>query len=130
MTDATNAAIAGATIRVANRETGLQRTGKTDQEGRFNFTQLPPGTYSAKAEADGFEPQQNDNLASVLGQKEEVKFRLNVAHSEQNVQVSGEAPLLNPANTDTSSTLSGTVLEDIPNPGATSPTHCSSPPAP
>ncbi len=118
VTDATNAAIPGATIGVTNRETGLQRTGKSDQEGRFNFPQLPPGTYSVKVEADGFEPQQNDNLASALGQKQEVNFRLNVAHSEQNVQVSGEAPLLNPANTNTSSTLSGTVLEDIPNPGA------------
>src|SRR5579862_7426004 len=55
VTDATSAAIPGATISVANRETGLQRTAKTDQEGRFNFAQLPPGVYSVKAEADGFE---------------------------------------------------------------------------
>ena len=118
VTDATNAAIPGATVSATNRETGLQRAAKTDQEGRFNFAQLPPGTYSVKVQADGFEPQQNDNLASALGQKQEVNFRLNVAHSEQNVQVSGEAPILNPANTNTSSTLSGTVLADIPNPGA------------
>ena len=101
VTDATNAAIPGATVSVKNRETGLRRTAKTDEEGRFNFPQLRPGTYSVKVEADGFEPQQNDNLASALGQKQEVNFRLNVAHSEQNVQVSGEAPLMNPANTNT-----------------------------
>ena len=118
VTDATNAAIPGATVRVTNRETGLQRTGKTDEEGRFNFPQLRPGTYSVKVEADGFEPQQNDNVISGLGQKQEVNFTLKVAHSEQNVQVSGEAPLINTANANTSSTLSGAVLADIPNPGA------------
>jgi len=32
-------------------------------------TQLKPGTYSVKAEAPGFEPKQNDNVVSGLGQK-------------------------------------------------------------
>jgi Carboxypeptidase regulatory-like domain len=118
VTDATNAAIPGATVRVTNRGTGLERSAKTDQEGRFNFPQLRPGSYTVRVEADGFEPQQNDNIPSGLGQKQEVNFKLNVAHSEQRVQVSSEAPLMNPANTNTSSSLSGAVLADLPNPGA------------
>ncbi len=118
VTDATNAAIPNATVTVTNRETGLQRTAKTDEEGRFNFAQLRPGIYSLKVEADGFEPQQNENVASALGQKQQVDFKLSVAHSEQNVQVSSEAPLMNPANTNTTSTLGGVVLADLPNPGS------------
>ncbi|PYU18118.1 MAG: hypothetical protein DMG30_29000 [Acidobacteria bacterium] len=118
VTDATNAAIPGARVRVTNRETGLERSAKTDEEGRFNFPQLRPGIYSVKVEADGFELQQNDNIPSGLGQKQEVNFKLNVAHSEQSVEVSSEAPLMNPANTNTSSSLSGVVLADVPNPGA------------
>jgi hypothetical protein len=118
VTDARTAAIPGATVRVTNRETGLQRSGKTDEEGRFNFPQLRPGNYWVNVEADGFEPQQNDNIASSLGQKQEINFKLNVAHSEQRIEVSGEAPLMNPANANTSSSLSGVALADIPNPGA------------
>src|SRR5437588_4556298 len=118
VTDATNAAIPGATVKVTSRETGLERSGKADEQGRFNFPQLPPGTYSVKVEAEGFEPQQNDNIASGLGQKQQVNFKLNVAHSEQKVEVSSEVPQMNPANTNTSSTRSGIVLADIPNPGA------------
>jgi hypothetical protein len=117
VTDATNAAIPGAAVTVKNRETGLQRTGKSEEDGRFNFSQLRPGTYSVKVEAEGFEPQQDDNIAAEVGQKQEVNFRLRVAHTEENIQVSSEAPLLNPANTNTTSTLSGAVLADIPNPG-------------
>ena len=76
VTDATNAAIPGATVTITNRETGLQRSAKTDDEGRFNFPQLKPGAYSVKVEAEGFDPQQNDNVLSGLGQKQTVNFTL------------------------------------------------------
>src|ERR1700687_4902761 len=56
VTDATNAAVPGAVVTITNRETGLQRSAKTNDEGRFNFPQLNPGTYSVKAEAGGFNP--------------------------------------------------------------------------
>ena len=118
VTDATNAAIPGAMVRVKNHATGLERSAKTDEEGRFNFTQLQPGTYSVKVEADGFDAQENANISSGLGQRQEANFKLNVAHSEQTVEVTTEAPLMNPANTNTTSTLGGAVLAEIPNPGA------------
>jgi hypothetical protein len=118
VTDATNAAIPDATVRVTNHATGLERSAKTDDEGRFNFTQLQPGTYSVKVEADGFDAQENANISSALGQRQEANFKLNVAHSEQTVEVTTEAPLMNPANTNTTSTLGGAVLAEIPNPGA------------
>src|ERR1700738_5149614 len=76
VTDATNAAIPGATVTIRNPQTGLQRSAKTDDEGRFDFPQLRPGTYSVKVEAEGFEPQQNANVSSGLGQKQEVNFTL------------------------------------------------------
>src|SRR5580704_2358743 len=116
--DASGSAIPGATVTITSPTTGLQRSLKTDEEGRFNFPQLRPGTYSVKVDAEGFDPQQNDNVSSGLGQKQEVDFTLRVAHSEQSVQVTTEAPLINTANANTSSTLSGPVLADIPNPGA------------
>src|SRR5665213_502166 len=117
VTDASGAAVPGATVTVTSPTTGLQRSLKTDEGGRFNFPQLRPGTYSVKVEADGFDQQQNDNVSSGLGQKQEVDFTLRVAHSEQSVQVTTEAPLINTANANTSSTLSGPVLANIPNPG-------------
>ena len=89
VTDATNAAIPGATVTITNRETGLQRSAKTDEEGRFNFPQLKPGAYSVKVEAEGFEAQQNDNVFSGLGQKQTVNFTLKVAQSNQTIEVSG-----------------------------------------
>ncbi len=117
VTDATNAAIPGATVTITNRETALQRSAKTDDEGRFNFPQLTPGTYSVKAEAEGFDAQQNDNVFSGLGQKQTVNFTLKVAQSNQTVEVSSAAPLINPENPNTSTNLNAPALENLPNPG-------------
>jgi len=115
--DTTNAVVPGATVAIANLETGLRRSAKTDDAGRFNFPQLKPGIYSVKAEAQGFESQHNDNVISGLGQKQTVAFTLRVARSNETVEVSSEAPLINPENANTSTTLTTTALEDLPNPG-------------
>jgi hypothetical protein len=117
MTDATKAAISGATVTIENRETSLQRTAKTDDEGRFNFPQLKPGTYSIKVEAEGFDPRENDNVLSGLGQKQTVNFTLKVGQSNQTVEVSGAAPLINPENPNTTTNLNAPALENLPNPG-------------
>ena len=115
--DASSAVVAGATVTITNRETGLKRIAETDDAGRFNFPQLKPGTYSVRVEARGFDPGQIDNVVSGLGQKQTVDFRLRVARSNETVEVNGEAPLINPENANTSTTLNTSALEDLPNPG-------------
>src|ERR1700724_2717639 len=115
--DATNAVVPGAIVTITNSETGLRRSAKTDDSGRFNFPQLKPGIYSVKVEASGFEPRQNNNVVSGLGQKQTVDFTLKVARSSETVEVTSEALVLNPWNANTSTTLNAPALEDLPNPG-------------
>src|ERR1700686_4493781 len=55
VSDASGAAVPGASVTVTNKETGLKRSASTDELGRFNFPQLKPGTYSVRVEAEGFE---------------------------------------------------------------------------
>ena len=117
VTDASSAAIPGAAVTTTNPETGLKRTAKTDDQGRFNFPQLLPGTYSVKAEAQGFDTQQADHVVSGLGQRQTVNFTLKVSQSIETIEVSGEAPLVNPENPNTSTTLNAPALENLPNPG-------------
>jgi hypothetical protein len=117
VTDASNAAVPGASVTIASRETGLTRTAKTDEGGRFNFPQLKPGDYSVRVEAEGFEAQQSESVSSGLGEKQTVNFTLKVAQSTQSVEVRGEAPLINPQDANTSTTLNAPALENLPNPG-------------
>ena len=115
--DPTHAAVPGATVTITNQEIGLKRIAKTDDTGHFNFPQLKPGTYTVRVEAEGFASQQNDGVFSGLGQKQTVDFTLKLAQSEQTVEVSGQALLINPGDANTSTNLNAPALENLPNPG-------------
>jgi len=117
VSDASGAAVPGATVTIHNTETGLQRSAMTDDSGRFNFPQLKPGTYTVRVEAQGFEPQQHDAVSSALGQKQTVDFIVKIAQDKENIEVSSEAVILNPENANTSTTLEAPALENLPNPG-------------
>src|SRR5947207_9059695 len=111
VSDPTGAAMAGAKVTITSTENGLKRSVKTDSAGRFNFPQLKPGPYSVKVEADPFEVQDNDSVLAGLGQKQTVHFTLKIAASNQNVTVTGDAPLINPQNPNTSTTLTARLIE-------------------
>ena len=61
-TDATGAVVPGATVTATSHDTRSKRSAKTDEAGRFNFPQLKPGSYAVRIEAQGFEPQEADNV--------------------------------------------------------------------
>src|ERR1700680_934044 len=115
--DVTGGAIRGAIVTVTSIENGLKRSVKTDDSGRFSFPQLKPGMYSVKAEADRFEAQQNKSVSAGLGQKQTVDFKLNVASASESITVQEQAPLINPENANTSTTLNARAIENLPNPG-------------
>src|ERR1700690_1301953 len=117
VTDESGATVPGCRVTSTNLETGLKRSATTDDAGRFNFPQLKPGMYAVKAEAEEFESQQNSSVSASLGQTQTVDFTLKVTPSKQTIEVRSEAPILNPENANTSTTLNARVLEDLPNPG-------------
>src|SRR5438045_546072 len=54
VTDASGAAVAGATVQITNTETGFKQSGKTGDNGLYRFTVLPLGVYEVQAQAPGF----------------------------------------------------------------------------
>ena len=89
----------------------------TNATGSYASHELSFGHYSVKVEARGFAPRQDENVIAGLGQKQTVDFTLKVARSNKVVEVNSEAPLINPENANTSTTLNAPALEDLPNPG-------------
>jgi hypothetical protein len=54
VTDPNGAVVVGAAVKVTNRETNESRTAKSDDEGNFAVSALPPGSYVIETAAAGF----------------------------------------------------------------------------
>ncbi len=117
VSDPSGGAVADAAVTITSTESGWKRSTFTDGAGRFSFPQLKPGTYTCEALANGFEPATSAPVAAGLGQKQEVNFTLHLAKAKNAVNVTAEAPLVNPDNPNTATTLNARALEDLPNPG-------------
>ena len=54
VTDAQNAVVAGATVRLTNLETNIVQTATTDNSGNYIITPVPAGNYGISVSAQGF----------------------------------------------------------------------------
>jgi hypothetical protein len=117
VTDPSNAAIPGATVTATNNGTGLVKTVTTGAAGDYKIGLIPPGQYTVKIEASGFQAvQQVTGVA--IGQTATVSVALQVAKGSTTVQVLGSTvPLLQTENSDISSTLTEEQVQNLPNPG-------------
>ena len=55
VTDPPGVAVAGATVKVKNAATGLERTTTTSADGSYALSELPIGTYSVTVSQTGFQ---------------------------------------------------------------------------
>src|SRR6266478_7523894 len=67
--DAHRSAVANATVTITDVDKGFTQTATTDEQGRFVFPQVPPGTFDIVIEATGFKKQERKSLALVSNDK-------------------------------------------------------------
>jgi hypothetical protein len=68
VTDPAGAVIPGATVMLENVQTGSQRETKSDDQGRYLFNQISPGTYKIVAKAAGFADETIDKIELLVSQ--------------------------------------------------------------
>lgn len=63
--DVGGAVIAGAPVKARQIETNLERTADADEDGNYQFLQLPPGNYEVVIELEGFAPKKERVLINI-----------------------------------------------------------------
>ncbi|MGA2260628.1 MAG: TonB-dependent receptor [Acidobacteriota bacterium] len=90
--DQRSAGVAGVQITVTNTQTGLQRTGQTDDSGYFSLAGLPvAGSYKITADKQGFAQANLNDVTLAGGTSADIGLQLNVAGGQFQVTVTGEA---------------------------------------
>jgi hypothetical protein len=112
--DARGAPVTNADIVAICVETGIRYHTGTDVSGRFIVDLLPPGSYSARAEAEGMSPQVSPAITVVVGAARQLTFKLTVAGPKETVTISAAPPLVDTTPTGPSALIDESAILNLP----------------
>ncbi len=92
--DSAGAVVPGASVVIANVETGVENKTTTTSAGAYNVPYLPQGTYSIRVAMTGFRTATADNIILRAAQTLTHNITLEVGQVTENVTVSATAPVL------------------------------------
>src|SRR5438067_890150 len=88
--DPNGAAVPNATVTGVNQATGFERTVTADGEGNYRLILLPPGSYTVRANAQGFAQTELRDVQVTVGGKTPLEVKLTVSGTSESVTVTGE----------------------------------------
>jgi len=92
--DAQGAVVAGASVKLANPSTGLERSVTTDETGEFNFPELALGSYDLTVSKPGFQTTILKGIRTSEGQVNTLTPVLKVGTVNTEVEVNSAPPLI------------------------------------
>jgi hypothetical protein len=114
VTDPSGAAIKGANVVVADAERGTVWTATTNDAGSYNLPRLPVGTYSVKVTAPGFGTSVRPPFTLVLNQTARVDVQMKVGQTNETVEVTGAAPILQTENAEVGTIIDAATADNLP----------------
>ncbi len=111
--DPSGAAIGGAVITLTNTETGVSQKATADASGVYRFASLAPGNYQVSAAVSGFGPSQQ-SFTLTTDQTRNVPITMSVGKVATQVQVTGQAPLLDTSDSRNQLTIDRAALGNLP----------------
>ncbi len=114
VTDASGAAVAGATVTITNTGTNVSETAKTNSTGNYNQTRLIPGTYRVKVEASGFKVAVIETVVVNVDTASTVNVALQPGQVSEEITITAESPLLKTDRADVATTVETRQVTDLP----------------
>ncbi|MCI0663388.1 MAG: carboxypeptidase-like regulatory domain-containing protein, partial [Acidobacteria bacterium] len=114
--DTSDAAVAGATVKITHKETNQSRETMTNTEGSYSFSTVQTGTYEITVGKQGFKTSTRSKIDVTLNNITRSDFSLEVGQVSETVSVTAEAALLQTDRAEVRSELTSQTLLNLPIP--------------
>ena len=106
--------VTDATVTVRDDTKGLERATSENSDGQYQILLLPPGRYTVSVEAAGFGKATVTDVAITVGQMAEIPISLAVAGTQEVINVSSEAELVETQRTSSTDTIDQRRIDNLP----------------
>ena len=111
--DSSGAVLPGVTVTLKSAEAMGQYTGVTDPKGDYRVANLPPATYEARAELQGFQAS-SQKVTVRLNTTVTLEFTLAIGSMSETVMVSGQAATVDPERAGLAVNINNEALTSLP----------------
>ncbi len=105
VSDSSGAIVPNAKVTLTEVNTGVNRSGQTNESGNYTFPDMPPGQYSVTVEVSGFKKETRKDIALTVNSSTRVDVQLTPGNVTETVEVTGAPPLLQTDRADTGAQL-------------------------
>ena len=114
VSDPSDQPVAGSHVTAVNNATGYTRSIASAEDGYYVIASLPIGTYTVTITKNGFETLKFTEIVLQAGREAVVDGALRLGSVSTSIEVSGGAPVVDPARTNISRTISEAEVETLP----------------
>src|SRR4051812_7599399 len=111
--DNTGGVLPGVTVTAVNEASGISFNSVTDEHGVYRIP-VRAGVYKVTAELSGFTTAMRPGVELLLGKQLALDFAMTVSGVQENVTVTGEAPLIDTSSSTIASNIDPRQMQDIP----------------
>lgn len=112
--DESGAMMPGVEFTVKNTETGIAGSASCDAQGRWNVPSLNPGTYDITSTITGFDTMVRQGVTLTVGQVVSLPLVMKVGSVQEQVTVTGEAPLVDVSPSKVSGVVEERRIQELP----------------
>ncbi len=112
--DSSGAVVPGATVTLKNAATGISAASVSDENGNYQFLNVRIGSYSVRAELQGFSVAEAEDFSVTVNARQRVDLTLKIGSVGETVVVTGAAKLLETESSDRGQVIRKEQIVNLP----------------